>query len=76
MAGPSSWHASPRRDGAPHSDSTTGEVRVPLALFHIDEHQGDLDLVLSRVEGEELLDGLRTALTASVENTLRPGGVR
>lgn len=75
MAGPLSWHASPCRTGAPHCDGATGEVRIPLSLFHIDEHQRDVDLVLSRVEGEELLEGLRAALTASVES-IHPGGTQ
>ncbi|HLL32953.1 MAG TPA: hypothetical protein VK545_03460 [Streptomyces sp.] len=76
MASPANWHASPRRDGAPYSDRSTGEVRVPLSLFHIDKHMADVDLVLSRVEGEGLLEALRAALTASAENTLHPGGAQ
>lgn len=49
---------------------------MPLSLFHIDEHMADVDLVLSRVEGEGLLEALRAALTASAENTLHPGGAQ
>ncbi|MYU11571.1 hypothetical protein GTZ78_12865 [Streptomyces sp. SID8361] len=36
------------------TDSGTGEVRVLLSLFHLDQYQGDVDLVLSRTEAEEL----------------------
>ncbi|MEU0058484.1 hypothetical protein [Streptomyces sp. NPDC006334] len=72
------WHASPRREAAPYSDGQTGEVRVPLSLFCIDERLRDVDLVLSRVEGEELLAQLRGALSASSETafTRRPEVVR
>jgi hypothetical protein len=72
------WHASPRRDAAPYSDGATGEVRIPLSLFCVDEHIRDVDLVLARVEGETLLAQLRPALAASAESTLtrRPEVVR
>ncbi|WP_262702067.1 MULTISPECIES: hypothetical protein [Streptomyces] len=45
------------------TDSGTGEVRVPLSLFHLDQHQGDVDLVLSRAEAAELQE-LLSVLTA------------
>lgn len=48
------WHASPRPNSAPTGDTTTGEIRVPLELFSVDQPQGDVDLVLSRVEAEHL----------------------
>ena len=51
-------HASTRRGEPPTVDHVTGEVRVPLALYALDEHQGDADLVLSRVEVQQLLDAL------------------
>ncbi|MET9183267.1 hypothetical protein ABZX88_34410 [Kitasatospora aureofaciens] len=35
-------------------DPTSGETRIPLRLFEIDEPQGDADLVLSRAETERL----------------------
>ncbi|MER6694551.1 hypothetical protein [Streptomyces minutiscleroticus] len=72
MGSPAQWHASPRRGAAPHADATTGEVRIPLSLFCIDEHKGDVDLVLSRVEGEILLEELRAGLTAAVANSTVP----
>lgn len=54
MADVRGWHASPRK-GAPASrNKDTGEIRIPLSLFHLDRPQGDVDLVLSRVEGEHL----------------------
>jgi hypothetical protein len=68
------WHASPRRGASPRCDEATGEIRIPLALFAIDQHQGDVDLVLSRLEGEALLESVRSALTPSVEGALLPGG--
>ncbi|WP_156726172.1 hypothetical protein [Streptomyces apocyni] len=71
MANLAQWHASPQRGGAAHSDGGTREIRVPLSLFLFDEHQVDIELVLARVEGEELLAGLRSALAASAESSLR-----
>lgn len=47
-------HASPRPNASPTGDTTTGEIRVPLELFTVDQPQGDVDLVLSRVEAEHL----------------------
>ncbi|MGV9754203.1 hypothetical protein ACWDUC_00015 [Streptomyces tricolor] len=70
MDTPAPWHASPRRDTAPYSDGATGEVRIPLSLFCVDERIRDLDLVLSRAEGELLLSQLRPALTASAETAV------
>lgn len=51
---PARLHASPRRDEPVSVDTGTGEVRVPLALYTLDEHCGDIELVLSRVEGTKL----------------------
>jgi hypothetical protein len=48
------WHASPRRDAMATSDADTGEVRVPLFLYALDRHQGDVVLVLSRKEADQL----------------------
>ncbi|MFJ6572251.1 hypothetical protein ACIQNU_33080 [Streptomyces sp. NPDC091292] len=56
------WHASTRRDEPPTVDHGTGEVRVPIALYSVDEYQGDSELVLSRTEGESLLGSLVAAL--------------
>ncbi|QDL70990.1 hypothetical protein DNK48_17995 [Streptomyces malaysiensis subsp. malaysiensis] len=63
MASVTQWHASPRRGASMTTDSGTGEVRVPLSLFHLDQYQGDVDLVLSRTEAEEL-QGFLSLLTA------------
>ncbi|WP_432252113.1 hypothetical protein [Streptomyces sp. HNM1019] len=58
MASVAQWHASPRRGALVITDSGTGEVRVPLSLFHLDQHQGDVDLVLSHTEATELQEFL------------------
>jgi hypothetical protein len=59
--------ASPRRGNPRTADPATGEVRVPLALHRLDEHDQDVPLVLSRSEAEllhaalsRLLDGAHT----------------
>lgn len=49
-----SWHASPQRAASPVSDPSTGEVRVPVSLYAIDELQAEVPLVLSRAEAEAL----------------------
>lgn len=59
---PSRLHASARRDEPPTIDATTGEVRVPLALYEVDERRGDVDLVMSRAEGQTLFTQLAEAL--------------
>ncbi|GHC90287.1 hypothetical protein GCM10010349_78520 [Streptomyces flavofungini] len=59
---PARLHASPRRDAPVDVDAGTGEVRVPLSLYSLDEHQGDIELVLSRGEGAALLDRLAAYL--------------
>lgn len=66
-------HASPRRGEPPTSDPSTGEVRVPIALYELDEHQADVPLVLSRGEAERL----HTALTLLLAHRRVPavGGV-
>jgi hypothetical protein len=48
------WHASLRRNEAAIRHADTGEVRVPLALLRLDERSGEVDLVLSRRECEQL----------------------
>lgn len=50
-----STHASLRRDASPCSDRVTGEVRVPLSLYCVDNRLGDVELVLSRTDKERLL---------------------
>ncbi|MFF5655181.1 hypothetical protein [[Kitasatospora] papulosa] len=75
---PTPWHASPRQAAAPYSDSATGEIRIPLSLFCVDTHLRDVDLVLTRAEGEAFLEELRPALTAATATavTRRPEVVR
>ncbi|OKJ42273.1 hypothetical protein [Streptomyces sp. CB01580] len=58
-----SWHASPQRAAMPHSDPSTGEVRVPVALYDLDELQAEVPLVLSRSEAEALRDTLTSLLS-------------
>jgi hypothetical protein len=48
------WHASLRRDEPALRHDDTGEVRVPLALLRLDEPAGDVELVMSRREVEQL----------------------
>lgn len=55
-------HASLRRDEPPTRDAMTGEIRVPVALYDLDEHRGDAQLVMSRSEAEALFAHLRAAL--------------
>ncbi|MDH6134677.1 hypothetical protein P3T37_004081 [Kitasatospora sp. MAA4] len=45
-------------------DPTSGETRIPLRLYSIDEPQGDADLVLSRVETEQLHARLAVFITS------------
>ncbi|MFG3323709.1 hypothetical protein ACGF3J_37260 [Streptomyces sp. NPDC048171] len=40
----------------------TGEVRVPLALYAVDELRGNADLVMSRGEAQRLFTQLAEAL--------------
>ncbi|MEU7366653.1 hypothetical protein AB0B92_13825 [Streptomyces hygroscopicus] len=63
MAEIKQWHASPRRGASVTSDSGTGEVRVPLSLFRLDRHQGDLELVLARPQAEALQSSLALLTT-------------
>lgn len=60
-------HASTRRGEPPAVDHVTGEVRVPLALYALDEHQGDAELVLSRADAQQLLDALPQTVRARLE---------
>ncbi|MEY9944866.1 hypothetical protein [Kitasatospora sp. GAS1066B] len=56
-------------------DPTSGETRIPLRLYAIDEPQGDTDLVLSRAETEQLHARLATFLTrnsAPAQSCRRP----
>lgn len=54
MINTSQWHASPTRDVPASREPDTGEIRVPLSLFDLDEPQGDVQLVLSSLEAEQL----------------------
>ncbi|MEU3297573.1 hypothetical protein ABZ722_35275 [Streptomyces longwoodensis] len=67
---PPRWHASPRRGAAPYSDRQTGEVRVPLTLFAVDEPVSDIELVMTRAEGEAHLEQVRAALAAATETAV------
>ena len=62
MASGPGWHASTRRGEPASSVSDTGEIRVCLALYQVDQHQGDVPLVLSRTDAEELHAALGTHL--------------
>jgi hypothetical protein len=44
------------------SDTATGEVRVPIDLYSLDQHQGPADLVLSAREAENLYGQLSLLL--------------
>ncbi|MBH1937087.1 hypothetical protein I5Q34_22930 [Streptomyces sp. AV19] len=55
-------HASPRREGRATADENTGEVRVPLTLFHFDQPQAQTDLVLNHAEAADLHDRLGALL--------------
>ncbi|MFD8914093.1 hypothetical protein [Streptomyces sp. NPDC059575] len=55
-------HASLDRGNAPTFNADTGEVRVPLSLYRLDEHDGDVPLVLSRAEAVRLRDALADLL--------------
>ncbi|MFE5771456.1 hypothetical protein ACFQ7O_24185 [Streptomyces sp. NPDC056485] len=57
------WHASLTRNVGPSTDRDSGEVRIPLALFDVDVHQGDAELVLTRREARGLLEHLADAVT-------------
>ncbi|MBQ0971294.1 hypothetical protein ACOZDZ_28400 [Streptomyces griseoincarnatus] len=71
MDTPAPLHASPRRGAELCSDSATGEIRVPLSLFCVDEPVGTVNLVLSRPEGEMLLEELRWRLGLAGEVPLQ-----
>ncbi|MYX16836.1 hypothetical protein GTY67_26165 [Streptomyces sp. SID8374] len=60
------WHASPQRAALPTGDPTTGEVRVPVALYDLDRLQGEVQLVLSRSEAEALRDRLDVLLAGTL----------
>jgi len=62
MAVPVRLHASTRRGEPPSTDAATGEVRVPIALYALDEHRGDTDLVMARSEAARLFNELAQAL--------------
>ncbi|GGX93418.1 hypothetical protein [Streptomyces hiroshimensis] len=65
-------HASLRKGGTATRDVSTGEIRVPLALFIRDEQQGAVELVLSGIEAagfHALIGNLLSGGTAA-EGTL------
>ncbi|MGW0774557.1 hypothetical protein ACWD01_13100 [Streptomyces sp. NPDC002835] len=54
----------------------TGEIRVPLEIFSLDRSQGDVDLVLSRLEAEHLHAHLSRLMNPSrLVGQHRPSGV-
>ncbi len=55
-------HASRHRNRRIAHDTTTGETRIPLRLYRLDEPQGDVELVLSRAEATILFDELVRSL--------------
>lgn len=62
MLPPALLHASIRRDEPPTIAHVTGEVRVPLALYAVDERRSDVSLVLSYSEAQRLFAQLGEAL--------------
>lgn len=62
VATPARLHASTRRGKPLTTDAATGEVRVPIVLYALDDPCGDIDLVLSRAEGQRLFTQLAQAL--------------
>ncbi|MGW2742390.1 hypothetical protein [Streptomyces sp. NPDC001450] len=70
-------HASLRRGEVPVCDSRTGEVRVPITLYDLDEPREYPELVLARAEAEALFAQLRAALVSvPAQSTARPEVVR
>ncbi|MCD9141079.1 hypothetical protein [Streptomyces albireticuli] len=59
------WHASPSRQADATTDSATGEVRLPVALFQFESLQGTVDLVLTRLEAVKLYLLLARVLSGS-----------
>lgn len=62
---PARLHASTRRDEPLTHDTVTGEIRLPIALYDVDERCGDVALVLSRAEAQRLYTQLAAALEAA-----------
>ncbi|WP_405413961.1 hypothetical protein [Streptomyces rubiginosohelvolus] len=60
------WHASPQRAALPTGDPTTGEVRIPVALYDLDVLQAEIPLVLARSEVEALRDHLDMLLSGTL----------
>lgn len=72
----SALHASLSRGETPQWDARTGEIRIQLALYDLDELQARPDLVLSRGEAESLFAHLRAVLAPVPEPTRHPELVR
>ncbi|MFJ6657793.1 hypothetical protein ACIQNG_15680 [Streptomyces sp. NPDC091377] len=66
-------HASLVREESLTADRVTGEVRVPVALYEIDEHRGFVSLVCSRTEARTLFTQLAEALGLVHGIALRAG---
>ncbi|MFD7402532.1 hypothetical protein ACFV7R_07625 [Streptomyces sp. NPDC059866] len=59
---PARLHASTRRHEPLTTVGATGEVRVPLALYAVDDLRGTADLVMSRAEAQRLFTQLAESL--------------
>lgn len=59
---PARLHASTRRHEPLTAVPVTGEVRVPLDLYAVDELRGTTDLVMARGEAQRLFTQLAEAL--------------
>lgn len=59
---PARLHASIRRNEPLAAVPPTGEVRIPLALYEVDELRGCADLVMSRAEAQAVFTELAGAL--------------
>lgn len=63
------WHTSPQKDTQATADDMTGEIRVPLSLYLVDQLQSDGPLVLSRREAETLYTALGRLLAPTPVST-------
>lgn len=59
------WRLSASPASTATTGAATGEIRVPLSLHRRDVAQGDVPLVLSRAEAEEMYAALARALYGS-----------
>jgi hypothetical protein len=64
-------HASLRRGFPASRQPQTGEIRVPMALYALDERRGDIELVLSRIEAENLYAAMSALLAGDASAMLQ-----